>query len=210
MLIIFLSSLLLFGLGIGIGTVGFTEFKYINDATNNIFKSTEETFSMNDNMFIDDFYMNETKYIEDNREDVKVVIKHSEYIDYEIKENEKHYIDIYVLRENEDFLTQIRNQIKDINNKRIVNYDKYQVYVYASHANIEKMLENRNKYFQEIQSHNTLPLEEKIYDLEQKINNLENIKQDLENSINEKNQKIEYLQDEIKRKQQSIDFYESR
>lgn len=210
MLIIFLSSLLLFGLGIGIGTVGFTEFEYINDATNNIYQTTEKTFSMNDNMFIDDYYMNETKYIEDNREDVKVVIKHSKYIDCELKENEKHYIDIYVSRENEDFLTQIRNQIKDINNKRIVNYDKYQVYVYASHANIEKMLENRNKYFQEMQSHNTLPLEEKIYNLEQRINDLENIKQDLENSINEKNQKIQYLQDEIKRKQQSIDFYESR
>jgi len=189
-IILFVSSLLLLGVGIGIGTIGFTEFKYIDDINNEIFQTTETTLPMNDNLVIDNM-LNEAELVEEEREDVKIVIKHTKYIKIEIRENDNNHIAIFDNFENDDVLTKMREQLKDINNKKIINYTKYKIFIYASKSNLEKLEKNKEAYIKQLD-------EQRIYD---EIHNLEQI-------IREKDNKIAELEENLSEKQVIIDSYE--
>lgn len=134
----FLASLILAGISIGIILIGITKFNYI-DASDRI-NDVEDTFTveMTDNLSIKN---NSIQYIETESNDVKIVVKHSKYYKFKIK-NYKERISIYALQEEGNTMEFIRDIINDINNKEITDYFSPVTYVYTSKENIAKILQN--------------------------------------------------------------------
>lgn len=170
--IIFIIALVLAGLGIGTFCVGMTKFNYIDkleDAEETIFE-----MEMSDNLSIG--YWNNVEYVETNSDSIKIIVRHSKYSKaYAVKENEN--IEIHYIQKNENVMQEIRNVIKDINNRTIRNYIPT-VYVYTSKDNIQNLIMNRKKV-EEAQEKEIDDLKESIRTKEQEIESLEQEIQEL-------------------------------
>lgn len=170
--IIFIIALVLAGLGVGTFCVGMTKFNYIDnleDAKETVFET-----EMSENLSVS--YWNNVEYIENDSDSIKIIVKHSKYSEaYAVKDNER--IEIHYRHKNEDSMQEIRNVIKDINNKTIRNYIPT-VYVYASKENIQKLIINREKA-EQVQARELEDLKESIREKEQEIESLEQEIQDL-------------------------------
>lgn len=163
--ILFLVSLVLAGIGIGMISIGMTRFNYIENPEEN--NEIEEVYNveMKNDLSIGHPY--NVEYIETDSNEIKIVVKHSKYYSAEIinhramsvDEALENYntqtgmiidqilgnsIDIYVLPDNTKTGDMIRKTIKDINNKEIKDYSNYKVYVYTSKENIKKLTRNQN------------------------------------------------------------------
>lgn len=163
--ILFLVSLVLAGVGIGMISIGMTRFNYIENPEEN--NDIEEVYNveMKDDLSIGHPY--NVEYIETDSNEIKIVVKHSKYYSAEIinhramsvDEALENYntqtgmiidqilgnsIDIYVLPDNTKTGDMTRKTIKDINNKEIKDYSNYKVYVYTSKENIKKLTRNQN------------------------------------------------------------------
>lgn len=183
MAVLFITSLVIVGIGIGTIFIGLTQFEFIDEIDKDLKEEVYET-EMTDNLSLD-YMCSNLKYIETNSNKVKVVVKYSDYIDAKIN-NIDDTIDIDFQSNNKKISENIREIIKEINNKKIKNYGKFEVYVYASKDNIKLMEQNRKRKYkeQEIEERNNTieMLERKIEDLEievlnkdEKINNLEEL-----------------------------------
>ncbi len=154
--ILFLISLVLAGIGIGMTCIGITSFNYIESPEED--NEIEEVYNieMKDNLSIRHPY--NIEYIETDSNEIKIVVKHSRYYNVEImndnavnineilnrddisRENKIiNNIRIFLSEDNNKNMEKIRQVIKDINDKTIKNYSKYKVYVYTSKENIEKI-----------------------------------------------------------------------
>ena len=187
MAIIFLISLVLAGISMGLICIGFTEFNYIEDLENSE-NSTETVFEipMSTNLSIGNWY--NIKYIETNLENIKIVVKHSKNATVEtINTDETINID-YNLK-NGEILQEIRNVIKDINNKEVRDYAPV-ICVYASRENIDKLINNKI-------------LKDKA-DIEMQINILENENGQLQEEIEELQKQLEEKKSEIKDLRQNM------
>ena len=134
--IILIISLILAGIGIGIFCIGITEFNYVKNQ-----EITEETvfeIQMTDNLSIN--YWNNINYIETEADSIKIVVKHSKYLEA-YTSNDDEIVNIGYRQKNDNIMQEIRDSIDDINNKKIRNYYPV-VYVYTSKENIEKLIRN--------------------------------------------------------------------
>ena len=162
--ILFIVSLVLAGIGIGMMSIGMTRFNYIENPEEN--NEIEEVYNveMKDDLSIIHPY--NVEYIETDSNDIKIVVKHSKYYNAKIINNKAMSIDevldskiqtdiiidqilgnsieIYVLQDDTKVLEKLRKNIKDVNNKEIKDYSNYKVYVYTSKENIEKLIRNQN------------------------------------------------------------------
>lgn len=155
LLFIFIGSIILLGIGIGIGAIGFTNFDFIDDINNTLFyKEDSFVVPMKDDLVIYDLYYGyyNVEYLVDDRSDIKIAYKHTDFfeISYNIEDNYL-YLDIV---DNNNYLKNIRQGIKDINDKKIIDYSNFKVYIYASEENINKLKMNRTNYFDELQNSN--------------------------------------------------------
>lgn len=184
MAIMFMTSLVVAGIGIGTMCIGFTQFEFISDIEKNQKEEVYETV-MTDNLSLH-YVCNNIEYIETNSNKVKIIVKYSDYIDVKI-DNTDDTIDIYFQTNNKKMSENIKEIIKDINDKKIKNYGKFEVYVYASKDNIKAMKQNRKRKYkeQEIESRNNT-----IEILERKI-------EDLESEAYKKDEEINNLQEEL-------------
>lgn len=178
LLITFLASLLLCGVGMGIATIGFTKFDIINELSNEIYIEDEVIIPMEKDLIINDnLYCYDTciiNYVEENREDIKVSYKHTKYYElYQYKHNNYLYLD--VVNKDDNFLAFSREIIKDINDKKIINYANFEIIIYTSKENLEILKNNQLKYYnyQESQNSYTENLEEQIAEYQNKISVLE-------------------------------------
>lgn len=167
--ILFMVSLVLAGIGIGMVCIGISKFNYIENPEEN--NEIEETFNieMKDNLSIRYPYYN-IEYIETDSNEVKILVKHSKYYSTEIIHNRAtnqamsideilenstqngiiidqilgndNSIEIHVSQDDTKAMEQLRQTIKDINNKEFKDYSNYKVYVYTSKENIEKLKNN--------------------------------------------------------------------
>ena len=129
MWISFIVGLILGGISIGMILIGITQFNYIEDAEiNNSIEDVYE-FKMTDDLSID-YYSGYIKYIEEDSENVKIVVKHSKYYSTDII-NKNDTIDIYCNQDASKFMEAVRDVIQDINNKEIKEYSITTIYVYA-------------------------------------------------------------------------------
>lgn len=181
----FVISLFLIGVGTGLISIGITQFNYVNNVNHDSFIEDEELIKMTDNLFFDDYY-GMIEYVESDIKDIKIVYKHSKYCDV-ILDTDSEYYYFYPSCDS-NFMEIIRTIIDDINNKKIINYEKNKVVIYTSKENILKMEENRINYF------------ENRYAETDEINKLNNQIEDLTETLNEQEIEIGRLKEEINEK----------
>ena len=183
--IVFLSSLVIAGISIGLILIGMTNFNINNSNSNNTIEEVYE-YKMTDNLSIEN-WNGFLEYIEEDSNNITIIIKHSKYFKSNITDS-NNQIEIYSYQDESKFIELIRDYIRDINNKEIKDFSIPEVNVYASKENIEKIRQNlQNKYFEQ----------QKQEDLHNKINIMEDKINDLENQIVNKDLIIDSLERQI-------------
>lgn len=152
LLIIFLISLIVLGVGIGISTISFKniDFKEYN-LSNNI---TElEKVSYEDNLVIISEGLNDIEYEVDNTEsDIKVEINYNNKLNnYRIKLDNYYGLNTYEIHMDDKTISpkDIYNLIiKDLKNNELkADYSKFKVKVIASNDKINKLIDNTSKVY---------------------------------------------------------------
>lgn len=195
-LITLILSVVLMGFGPGLAVIGFIDFDYIDDITHPVYKDDELIFPMQEDLIIYDIYYyhdNSIIYVEENREDIRIAYKHTEYYQLNYTQYNSNELELYFNNTNPNILKTGRDWLKDINNKKIINYEKARFYIYASKENIEKLKQNREKYFEERRNASNYyeRLYEKYIEYENKIYEYENRIDDLEEEIEELTQELD-------------------
>lgn len=144
--IVFVSSLLVFGTGCGLGVIGFSEFNYSTDKS----IETTQVIPMQDNLIIHNMGIGNIEFIESDSNDIKIVAHHSKYYDL-VVENERYFDDrllnIYMTYKEDSIMKEIRQQIKDANHKEIKSYEENDISIYTSKENIEKLKQNFRDWY---------------------------------------------------------------
>lgn len=197
-LITFIISTILMGIGFGTTIIGFTNFNYIDDINNSIYQEDELVIPMEDNLIISNlhYYQGDyITYIEEERSDIKIVYRHTKYYRLSYKKYDSN-MDFYLTLENPNILQTARDWLKDINDKKIINYGKARFYVYTSKENIRKLKENSKKYYEE---------REEFYNY---YNELRDQNSEYRNQIYEYKNRIEDLEEKIEELKQELNYYE--
>lgn len=145
----FVASLILFGIGSGLFASGITNFNYVdvNEINNKSFIVDEFNLEMNDSLIIHDRYNYfDIQYKEENRNDIRIVSKHSKFIDFNYEKNDNIVYFDYELKEKNIFKI-FRDELKYINKMQIIDYSKTKITIYASKENILKLKNNNTKLY---------------------------------------------------------------
>ena len=184
----FVIALVIAGISIGMILIGITKFNIVDNVEKNNEVEDVYEYKMSDDLSID-IWNSAMRYVEENRDNIKIVVKHSKYSKTQIS-NEHDLIDVYCYQDETKTMEAIRDFIEDINNKEIKSYNPSIVYVYASQENINKILQNnQNRYYK--------AKEEEINELNLRIEKLQEKIYELENKLEEKNDIIEFLEEQI-------------
>lgn len=136
--IIFIVSLLLAGVGIGLICVGMTDFNYIEDTykVEGIY-----TTEMVEGLKIETaYYRAIVRHVETDSDDVKVVVNHSRYDKIDFVKVSPNHIAIH-WDYNTGEMESIRDIIKDFNNKEIKIQDRSlpEIEIHTSKSNFDKI-----------------------------------------------------------------------
>ena len=191
---IFILSIIMFSVGVGISIIGFTDFEYIDDINNEVYIKDEIFVEMQKDLIIQDFIEGNIEFIEEERNDIGIVYKHHNLYNIFYHETTEQFHIFNLYNESNNIMNFIRKNIEDINNKKIINYEKKQIYICTSKKNIEILKSNINKYVkikaEEYSYYNELREENnnyknRVYELEEELRNsnfkIENLKTELEN-----------------------------
>ena len=142
MMFVFTSSLILFGVGVGLTCLGILNFEYINENNNPNYIETTEILKMKDNYYIEHMY--NVEFIESSNDDLKLVFVHPDFYSVEcIISNDSIWFNDYDV----DGIKMINRVIDDFNDRKIMEYGYFKVKVYTNKENINKLKENRyNQY----------------------------------------------------------------
>ena len=182
----FLVSLIMIGVGTGISLIGIKDFNIVNTLDNSRYIQVEETLEMKDNSYFR--YYGEENFIETDSKDIKIVITHTPFMEYELNQYENGHIELWYHRAYDMGFKEVRTFIDDINNKRIVDYYNFDVKIYTSKENIKKLKENKEKIIQEETEYYN-----HIEELNSKISELETENYNYQNEIENLKYQIEYL-----------------
>lgn len=138
----FCISLVLMGIGSGLFVVGLTGFDIV-DNSNYIEK--EVVIPFREDLFIWNDY--NVSYIPSDNDDLRIVYRISDYYEFDIDYHGDGIVSFYTYSNYENFMDVIRESIKNINDKRIVDYSSVDIDVYTSDENIEKINNNKINYF---------------------------------------------------------------
>ncbi len=159
MCIIFISSLISIGIGIGLIALAIPKFNYFEFYSNK-YVTTSQEFDIDNNTVIAsycefNYSLDAINYIEEDRDNLLIEVNHSKYqeIDFNKLNN---YIYVYndVKTLNFNF---IRDIIKDINDYKIVdinNLSKYNVSIHGNKDNLELIKNNSNDYCKTLEYYN--------------------------------------------------------
>lgn len=201
--IIFVSSLIFIGLGIGFITISVKDFNYISDINYKDFVTEEKVIDMRDDLIIDENYYGRIEYVESDNTNIRVVCKHSKYYKFSLNNYYKeNIIFIHFYETDNSIMNRLRDSLEDLNNKEIVDYSKSKIYIYTTKENIDK-LKNNLKNYNEQERQNRIDKEIERY--EDEVSELLNKQEEqqetiynLEQQIDEKNEKITELENTIK------------
>ena len=196
MAISFVISLILAGFSIGMILIGITNFNYITDSNvKNVIEDVYE-YEMSENLSMNYIVYN-VKYVETDSNQVKIVVKHSKYIETDIIEYDE-TLEVQCRQSSNSTMELIRDKIKEINNREIIEDPYPEVYIYSSKANIEKMQNNTTiKYKANI--------EKSLDAAHQENQELQNKIIELEDKLVEKDDEIEGLKMQIQDLQVEMD-----
>lgn len=200
--IIFVSTLILTGIGTGLVTMSIKDFNYIDDINSKHFLSEEKVIDMRDDLIIDENYES-VEYIESDNTDIRIVCKHSKYYKFQINNHYKdNLIFLYSYENNDNIMGLLRDSLKDLNNKEVINYSKSKIYIYTTKENIDKLKTNFKNY-NEQQRQNRI--DEQFNNYEERISELLDESEEqqekiynLEQQIEEKNDKITELENDLR------------
>ena len=176
MIWIFILSVITIGIGCGLIFTGILDFKVSKELNSKYIKIDSVEVEMKDNLYLEIANMydiNDVEYIESDINNIKIEFKTNSICDPEYHIIEDGGLIVSSYYENEiEFIKQF---VEDFNNKiiRINEYSLYDVKIYASKENLEKLKQNYEKQ-----------VNENLY-YEEIINNYENRINELENYINE-------------------------
>ena len=183
--LIFIVSIIVLSIGIGLTLIGIKDFNIIHTNTKDFIKE-EKVIMMNNDLLLDDYYFYlDIEYIENDSNEVKVICEHHKNFNCEINViNNRIYTNFY--SKDMKIMDQLRQIISDINNKELIDYSNYKIKVYTSKNNIEKLKSNIVNYInhqEEIERQNEINYYEnmiqeqqnKIYELEEEIIEKDNL-----------------------------------
>lgn len=144
----FLIALILGGIGIGLFFTGISKFKVVQ----NMNDETIFNFEMSDVIFF--FADTKIKYVESDNKDIKVVIKHNKLnnISYSIDSDGS----VYFYNYSDDSFELLRDQVKNINEYKIVDYNTVEIYIYTNSKNIETIQAHQEQYYNSIKEREDL------------------------------------------------------
>ena len=142
--LIFITSIILLGIGIGISTTSILEFNIITDINSKNYSIEEYILPMNNNLKIKNYY-GEIEYIESNNNDIKIEIIKPEPFTIELYEYDvnSYYFNQYI--KEDKIIDILKLIIKDINNKELVDYSNHKISIYTTKENIKILKENLYK-----------------------------------------------------------------
>lgn len=201
--LIFVSSIILIGLGTGFMTISIKDFNYISDINYKDFVTEEKVIDMRNDLIIDENYYGRIEYVESDNSNIRIVCKHSKYYKFSLNNYYKENIMFINFYETDNsIMDRLRDSLEDLNNKEIVDYSKSKIYIYTTKENIDK-LKNNLKNYNEQERQNRIDkeierYEEEISDLLNKQEEQQETIYNLEQQITEKNEKITELENTIK------------
>lgn len=146
--IIFITSLIVFGLSIGITLVSTLNYKEVKEYN----KSQTTTIPMNDKYSLTLNYDNIIWEVED-REDIEIDAKYNDILNYKFQEIEcdDEIVCIHLFKDNSNFNTvmkAMKKEIDKINNKQFMSIgtESYEVTIKASKENIKILKDNMPYY----------------------------------------------------------------
>ena len=176
--LITLSSIIIFGIGIGLFTIGLNDFEITNEVNLKYYKVKNINLDMSDDLIIHSYNI---KYEEVNSDDIEILITYPKNNELSIyNDNNVYEIDHYdsgVFSFNKDI-------IEMINNKKIYNIFDYSVVIKTNKENIKKLKENDKKQEINLKQQQINDLRNKIYNLEDENSNLKNEIIDLKDKLN--------------------------
>ena len=137
-----LISLIAIGSGIGLFVAGIKDYHMADDNDSRYIREVVK-YDMNDSLVIDSIH--NVTFKESDRSDVKIEIIHTDYTS--VKVENKNNIISFDFNDTYDGFDIVRNAIDDINDKKLVDYGRTDIVVYASQENIDKLVNNYHKNF---------------------------------------------------------------
>jgi len=184
MAFLFILSLVLAGLGIGMVLTGMTKFKFVDELDENALEKVYN-FDMTENLSIYN-WPNDIEYIESDSNDIKIIVKYSKYSDIKMYNNQE-IVELYCVQKHSLAMEALREIIKNLNNKEIRSYYNCKTYVYTSKENIEKLKYNKLVKEKERRKEQIDEYEEQIDELESRVEDLEDENLELLEKLDEKN-----------------------
>ena len=137
-----LISLISIGMGIGLFVSGIKDYRIADDNDSRYTKEIVK-YEMNDSLVVNNIHV--VTFKEDDRSDIKIEVIHTDYTDVEV-ENKNNIIS-FDFNDSYDGFDIVRNVIDDINDKKLVDYGRTDITIYASKENIDKLVDNYHKNF---------------------------------------------------------------
>lgn len=184
-----LVALILCGISIGILFLEYATFNYI-EYDESFVKKESYSFEMTENLSLNIYSNNIVKFIETDIEDVEIVVEHSKYY-YANIINEEETLRLDYGNDKMGFMEMINVLIEDLNKKQLRNYGYLKIYVYASNENINKLINNENRKYQESLKTEVNELYDENDNLREKIIELETEIEDQKFLINDLKQQTE-------------------
>ena len=152
LLVLFLLSIVFFGVGIGISIISFKNYKFEEKSTFNA--ETTQSLKYEDNLVIQSEYLNDLTYEFDETkgDDIELQIKYNDKLVTAAYYVEDYYgLKVYVASAdyiNNNFYNTYKIIIDDLKNNKIRYYNQnLEVKVVSSKATIDKLLENESKAY---------------------------------------------------------------
>lgn len=92
------------------------------------------------------------EYIPSENEDIKIEIRHSNYVDWDlvkVEESANRYAIQSTLKDDISEMDMYRAVLNDIKDLKIVDYEKAKVVVYTTEENLEKLRTNLQNYYKQ-------------------------------------------------------------
>ena len=131
-------TLITFGIGIGLVTIGITNINVVNDDKDN-YEIEEFLFEMQDNTMI---YGNEFEFVESDNDNIRIVVERPKFSTVYLENNNGSFNTIYYREyiDNTQIFQMLKSFIRDINNNKFVDYFNNSSFtVYTTKENILKL-----------------------------------------------------------------------
>ena len=163
--VLFISALILGGVGIACIVIGVKDFRYINSFDENYMTKSEEVIKWDKTLIINDYNLD---YVESNDKDIKLVFEYTPSCKVKPVIGNDH---VLIVRYDCNTTRSMINYYLDtLNEKVIVDPDYMHVTLYTTKENINILKANRENYLKKM---NEIEEKEYIKDLKNRINELE-------------------------------------